>query len=266
MRGEKNERGVRAAARAALGRRSSSPEAGNDEKIATIHAGEGARVTTRKNASQAARRARSNARKRYLERHPEAKSPVDGPERSGKNIVLLVVLAIVALALLFLIVRCVAVLVTPDPAEEARQAAEQAQNEQNLSAGEGGRQDSEYEQAETGGSVTYNGDVFTLQMQDDGLWGVVQTDPSGNAVVLFKIEGAPVALARRMSTILVPENRDGGWDIVCYVVDGHSQAGYIVGKDGAAVRGSGDITSVDMSATTMRVSDSTGATTEVALV
>ena len=240
--------------------------ASNDEEISTIRAGQGARVTTRKNAAQAAKRARKNAEKRYLERHPEARAPEGGPERSGKNVVILVVLAVLALALLFLLVRCVATLVAPDPAEQAQQAMEQARDEQNLSSGEDVQKDAAFDQVAADGTLSYDGDTYTLQVQDDGLWGVVCTDQQGNQTTLFKVEGTPAALARRMSTILVPENRNGGWDVVCYVIDGHADPSYLVGEDGSPVGGSGDVTSIEMGETTMRVSDSTGAVTDVSLV
>ena len=52
---------------------------GEDEGISTIRSGQGARVTTRKNAAEVADKARKNAEKRYFERHPEAKASRHGP-------------------------------------------------------------------------------------------------------------------------------------------------------------------------------------------
>ena len=63
--------------------RHAAPEAPSDapgrssvdpSRISTIHAGQGAKVTTRKNASEAADRARQTAGERYYEHHPEEHS------------------------------------------------------------------------------------------------------------------------------------------------------------------------------------------------
>lgn len=239
--------------------------ASSSEEISTIGAGQGARVTTRKNAAQAADRARHNAEKRYLKRHPEARPSQVGPERSRRNVVLLVVLAVLALALVLLLARCVAALLTPDPAQQAQQAAEEQRNEQNLSTGDDVPQEAESEQVSTDGSLSYQGSSFALAVQDDGLWGVVRTFSDGTSQTIFEVEGTPFSLVRHGSTLLVPENRDGGWDVVCFVIDGASQPAYVVNADGDPVGGQGDVSSVDVGDTGLTVSDTTGATTDVPL-
>lgn len=243
-------------------------EVSNEDRILTIGAGQGAHVTTRHNASQAAGRARKNAEKRYYERHPEARSGAAGPARSAKNVVLLVVLAVLALCLVFLVGRCATAIVAPGPAEQAQMADEQAaqqEQDQQLDAPEA-PVDAAFDQVDVGGTLTYGGDTYELQQQEDGLWGVVCTTAEGGSEVLFKIEGTPTALARRQGTILVPENRNGGWDIVCYVLGGHSAVSYVMGEDGSMVSGSGDVTSFTVDETSAHVGDSTGATTDVSLV
>ena len=108
-----------------------------------------------------------------------------------------------------------------------------------------------------GGKVT-----IALRQGDDGTWGVV------NAVgdVIISLEGTPYGLLRTADTLLIPENRDGGWDVVSYVIGGHlSGVTYVVGPDGNPVGGSGDVTSAELDGTTLRVTDSTGSTTDVAL-
>ncbi|MDM8271894.1 hypothetical protein [Thermophilibacter provencensis] len=267
MTAARNERPSRAAGHMARSDRRAARDVAPDDKISTIHAGQGARVTTRKNAAQAAAGARRSAMKRYLERHPEAKAPEGGPERSGKNVVLLVVLGVVALVLVFLLARCVSALFVPDPAEQARQAAEQAQNEQNLetSTGAEGR-DPESDQVDAGASMSYGGSTYTLQQQEDGLWAVVRSTSGSSATTLFLVEGTPACLVRYQDILLVPENRSGGWDVVSYVIDGHSDPGFVMGPDGAQAGGSGDVSSVSLDGSTLRVTDSSGATTDVALV
>lgn len=236
--------------------------------ISTIRAGQGARVTTRENASEAADRARHSAEKRYFERHPEARSSAGGPPRSGRNVVLLVVAAILALCLVFLLGRCVSGILSPsDDTGDARQEQTLRPTEEEQAAiDQQSQHDSGQEQAAADGTVSYRGDTYSLQMQEDGLWGLVSTSSSGSAQTLFKVEGTPAALIRNVDTLLVPENRDGGWDVVCYVIGGHGQASYVIDGEGAMIQGPGDIESAQLEGTVLRVTDTTGQTREISLV
>ena len=103
-------------------------------------------------------------------------------------------------------------------------------------------------------------------MQEDGLWGLVRTGSSGTTETLFEVEGTPTALLRNVDTILVPENRDGGWDVVCYVIGGHGQASYVIDDTGAMIQGSGEIESAELEGTILRVTDTTGQTRDISLV
>ncbi|MBM6775376.1 hypothetical protein [Olsenella profusa] len=240
-------------------------EVSDEEGISTIRAGQGARVTTRHNADQAARRARRNAEERYFERHPEARGTAVGPERSRKNVVLLVVLAVLALVIVFLVGRCVTVALAPAPDEGA---SEQTFGDQGLTS-EGPQEverDPESEVAFADGSVSYQGSTYFLATQEDGSWGVSETDPYGASETLFLLEGTPAALARWTNTILVPENRDGTWDVVCYVIAGHTGgASYLVGEDGSPVQGNGEVSSVSIEGSVMHVTTTDGAVSDVQL-
>ena len=232
--------------------------------IATLHRGQGVRVTTRKNAVVAAGRARGNAKERYLQRHPEARPSHDGPERSRRNVVLLVLATIAALVALFLLVRCVALAVSPRDDDQAPQ-----QVDQSLSTQPGEDQlssDEPTEQVDPSGSVFYQGVTYSLSQQDSGRMGLVSSDGAGNDSVLFEIEGTPFALIRSESTLIVPETRDGGWDVVCYVLMGHSNASYLVDGNGQMVTGTGELSSVELDGTVLRITDNTGATTKASLV
>lgn len=236
-------------------------------RLETIHAGEGARVTTRKNASEAADRARGNAERRYYERHPEARSSAGGPSRSGRNVILIVVAAILVLCLVFMLGRCAAGAGSSEddaPSSGSEQTLRPTEEEQEA-IDQQSELDSGQEEAAADGSVSYSGSTYSLQAQESGLWGLVCTSSSGSAQTLFEIEGTPVALLRSADTLLVPENRDDGWDVVCYVVDGHGQASYVTDESGEMVQGSGDIESVELDGTVLRVTDSTGETRDVSL-
>lgn len=247
-------------------RRARAVEVSDEEGISTIRAGQGARVTTRDNAAQAASRARRNAEERYFERHPEARGAVAGPERSRKNVVLLVVMAVLALAVVFLLGRCVTIALSPAPDDGA---TEQSLGDQGLTSDgtQPVEQDPESEVAAADGSVSYQGSAYALAVQDDGLWGVVCSGPDGSSETLFEVEGTPAALARWANTILVPENRDDGtWDVACFVIDGHTGGAiYVAGQDGGKFQGSGEVSSVEIDGSTLRVSSSDGASSEVEL-
>ena len=241
---------------------------GEDEGISTIRSGQGARVTTRKNAAEVADKARKNAEKRYFERHPEAKAPATGPERSGKNVVLRVVAALLVLAIVFVIGSCVTGLVsgfgredTERPTQTLQLTEQEQQLQEQQMANDAGK-----EQVEVGGSLSFGGDSFALTQQEDGAWALVRTSSTGTSTTLFLLEGAPVALARISDTILIPENRNGGWDVVCYVIDGHSSASYVSSPDGTVVGGEGDAVSAELGDTAIVVTDSSGAAHEVSLV
>lgn len=258
--------------------RHAAPEAPSDAperssvdpgSISTLRAGQGAKVATRKNASEAADRARRSVEERYYERHPEARSSMRGPSRSGRNVVLLVVAAVLVLAVVFLLARCVASLGASDVEEEGESTTSEQtlrlSEEEQAALDEQNEHDSGYEQADVDGSVSYGTNTYTLQALDDGTWGLVCTTSSGTTETLFTIEGTPVALLRTVDALLVPENRDGGWDVLSYVIDGHDQVSYVADSSGEAIQGSGDIESVELDGTTLTVTDSTGETTEISL-
>lgn len=242
--------------------------ASDSDQISTIRAGQGARVTTRGNAAEAAGRARRNAEERYYERHPEARSAHGGPERSRKNVVLLVLAAVAAMVLVFFLGRCAASMLAPAPEESAPQQGhgQAALTEAELEYQEQQTQhDTGSEQVGVDGTVSYAGDTYALRQLDDGATALVRAASDGSEEVLAELEGTPVALVRRAETLLVPENRDGGWDVVCYVIGGHGSATYVAGPDGSMVQGSGEATSVELSDTTLLVTDASGSVTEVAL-
>lgn len=260
-----------ASARGARGPRAAGARqrlASDSDRISTIRAGQGARVTTRSNAAEAAGRARHNAEERYYERHPEARSAHGGPRRSRKNVVLLVLAALAAMILVFFLGRCAAAVLSPSSEEAAPQQghgqtaltdAEREYQEQQT------EHDAGSEQTGVDGTVSYEGVTYALRQLDDGGMGLVRVGSDGADEVLAELEGTPIALVRRAETLLVPENRDGAWDVVCYVIGGHGSATYVAGQDGSMVQGAGEATSVELSGATLRMTDASGSVTEVAL-
>ena len=249
------------AAHSAAGRPSAghAPSAADGQRLTTIHAGQGARITTRENASEAADAARANAQRRFAKRHSSpqltavangarrdggshASHAAEGPERTGKNILKVVLLAIGVLLVVALLVRLITGLLIggreSDRQQVARPDAEPTQAEQIAS---------EQQQVEVsvGESVTYS-------VTRDG-------------AVVFNLEGTPTGLVLYNGSLVVPENRDGGWDVVSYMIADGSVPAYVMGADGNAAGGSGDIQSATLDGSALKVTDSTGATTSVAL-
>lgn len=230
--------------------------------ISTIHAGQGAHVTTRHNAAQAAESARRNAERRYVERHPEAGVPHGGPRRSGLSVVLLVVAALMALAVVFVLGTCVTAALTPAPEasdSEPEQTLRLTESEQEVQR-QLDEHDAGQEQADTDGSVSYAGQAYELRQTEDGSWVLAYADGDS----LGTLAGTPVALLRTGSTLLVPENVSGGWDVACYVIGGHTSLTYVMSGDERA-GGSSSVASVELDGDTLRVTDDSGTVTEVAL-
>ena len=254
--------GARPAARRP--RRPQTGLASESNQISTIGAGQGARVTTRKNAAEAAGHARRNAERRYAERHPEARAPQGGPRRSALNIVLLVVAAVLVLAVVFVLGTLVNSWLFPAAQDEpAAQEQTLRPTESELQARQEQQEhDAGQEQVGTDGTVSYGGETYGLARAEDGTWGLVNSVGD----VILQVGGTPVALVRTEDTLLIPENRDEGWDVVSYVIGGHlSGVTYVVGPDGEPVSGSGEIASVELDGTTLRVTDAAGSVTDVAL-
>lgn len=257
-RGTARQAGASGASRAAAPGRLASEQT----SIGTIRTGQGARVTTRANAAEAAGRARKSAEQRYLSRHPEARSAQSGPKRSAGRVVLLVIAAILALALVFALGTCVTSMVFPR--QEAEPTTDQTlhltESELAMRA-EQEEHDAGQEVVAADGTVSCSGVTYSLQQQEDGSWALVGTQ-DGTSTTVCLLEGTPVTLARSGDLLLVVENRDGGWDVVCYMINGHSDATYLVGSDGQPWGGSGDAASAELDGSSIRVTDATGATSE----
>lgn len=277
-RGEKSRPSGHASARRAPEPRAPRPErqrpvrlASESDQIATIGAGQGAQVTTRHNAAQVADQARRNAERRYAQRHPEARPAPSGPRRSRLNVVLLVVAAVLVLALVFVLGTLINSALFPSEQASDTPATDQTlhltESEQQLQQ-EQDAHDAGQEQVGADGSVSYDGQAYALSQADDGTWELVYAD-SGETVC--RLGGTPVALLRTGGTLLVPENVDGGWDVVCYVVGGHTaldgEPTYVMAGDQRA-GGTGTISAdgISFDGSSLHVTDDTGSTTDIALV
>ena len=87
--------------------------------------------------------------------------------------------------------------------------------------------------------------------QDGGTYSVTR-----DGAVVFNLEGTPTGLVLYNGSLVVPENRDGGWDVVSYMIADGSVPAYVMGAGGNAAGGSGDIQSATLDGSALKVTDS----------
>jgi uncharacterized protein YpmS len=219
-------------------RRSSAPAS----SLHTLSAGQGARITTRKNASKAASNARRRAEQRTAARHPE--------HHSIGRTVLVVLISIVALLAIVALVKFLSIPSSQDQGTDT-QTDETSEPQQ--------------VQTSTDGQVSYMGVTYSIEQQDEG-YAIVATDSAGSSSVVFTISGEPVALILYNSVIVVPENlSDGTWDVIAYTLGDGSLPLQVTDSSGNPVTGQGTITSATLDGSVVHVTCSDGTTTDVAL-
>ena len=227
------------------------------DSLQTLSAGQGARVSTRDNAAEAADIARDRAERRSRNRRLSGRNrPEYGtkPQRKPANLksVLLVIAGVVGLFVILAIVAFVTFLGAQDNPQPQEPAASVEEPQQ--------------VQTTADGSVTYQGVSYSLEATGDGTYAVVASDSKGNKTQEFTVNGTPVSLILYNSVIVVPENKsDGTWDVVAYTIGGDSEPVAVADSSGNAVTGTGTISTATLDGSVVHVTDSTGATTDVAL-
>ncbi|MGN0076704.1 MAG: hypothetical protein ACI38Z_07015 [Parafannyhessea sp.] len=115
-------------------------------------------------------------------------------------------------------------------------------------------------------TISYRGTAYSLSKQADGSYAIVSTQKKGAGLtVLSSLNGTPKKFVLYKGTILVPEDLEGGWDVLAYTIGTGQPASQVVGSDGKAVTGTGTIKSVKLSGTNLVIADSKGKTTKVAV-
>lgn len=227
------------------------------DSLQTLSAGQGARVTTRDNAAEAADIARDRAERRSRNRRLSGRNrPEYGtkPQRKPANLksVLLVIAGVAGLFVILAIVAFVTFLGAQDNSQPQEPAASVEEPQQ--------------VQTTADGSVTYQGISYSLEATGDGTYAVIASDSKGNKTQEFTVSGTPVSLILYNSVIVVPENKpDGTWDVVAYTIGGDSAPMAVADSSGNAITGTGTISTATLDGSVVHVTDSTGATTDVAL-
>lgn len=223
------------------------PEAtGSFEKL---DAGEGAILTTRENANDAADAARAHLSSTggmtrldasdlpQVERHGGRR---DGSKGNRKMVLLLVVLtAAVVLGGVYLFSRLTASTGQQDDQQVVEQMQTDATN-----------------------SIDYRGVTYRLEQGDDGTWHLMRQseDEGAQAQGLGDLSGTPVTLVLYNGAIIIPENKsDGTWDVMSYVLgSGWSQ---LLDSDGTAYSGQGTVTGATLDGSQLTITTDGGSET-----
>lgn len=216
-----------------------------------ISSDEGARLTTRANASETGSFRLDNARPVESVRMGSVGRPkVRQHEVAVKSnrrvfVILGVAAAIVVILLGSLVTRALL---------SVEQAPEETVSEQMQSSGDEG--------------IEYRGTTYRLTEQDDGTHALTSTsEGSEGTAVLYRLEGTPVTLILYNSVFVIPENRpDGTWDLIAYPLGGGSVAQQVTGSEGEPVTGTGEIDEARLVGDAVQVVTTTGERTNVSLV
>jgi hypothetical protein len=231
---------------------SSAPRAVPTESASsfdTIAPGEGAVVTTRDTASEAADAARSTFHEQGTssmrltgKNRPHVKQRSSGGAGAGRIAVIVIVIALVfGAAVVFF--RSV----LNQPSQE---------DEESTLVTEG--------QVDVGEGFDYGGYTYSVTEQGDGTYALVR-ESEGDSLVLMQLSGTPVTLIFSNGVFYVPENTSSGWDIMCYTLGDGSMPTQFTDADGNPVGGSELLDSATYSDGTITCKDEGGQTTTVQL-
>ena len=168
--------------------------------LMTLGSGQGAQVTNRGNASDAAERARKSKERRHEQRrltgsnrptyarHEQKKAQISLPQIIGLAVAGIVVVA----ALLFVVSRC---------------ASSVAENPATISIM------TQKTQVAPGETLYYGGASYELR-EKDGKWALIS--PSDGDAELMGLSGKPVALVAYEDNLFVVENDGDQWDVMYY--------------------------------------------------
>lgn len=215
-----------------------------------IEAKDGARVTTRANASQTASFRLENARPMEAVRMSSAGRPhVERHEAEVKtNKKVFVLLALAAVLVVggtgWLISRALGSV----NAEETPGEVEQTQ-------------------VDPGKGIQYHDVTYMLTQQDTGVYALTSTsEGSEKPAVIYELKGTPVALVLYNTIFIVPENLpDGTWDIIAHPLGGGSVTQQVTDGSGQPIVRQGEITDARLSGSEILISTADGGSFTVSL-
>lgn len=216
-----------------------------------IDATEGARVTTRANASRTASFRAQNTRPTEAVRMSSAGRPKvehrDVEVQSNKRVFIaltigaLVVIGIVGTLLFRALVSV----------EEAGEKPVVEQMQTNVDEG-----------------IEYRGTVYSLVEQDNGKFALTSlSEGSETPAVVCELKGIPVALVLYNTVFVIPENLpDGTWDLIAHPLGGGSMTQQVTDGEGKPIVREGEIVKASLSGDSILVITAAGEEFTVSLV
>ena len=219
--------------------------------FARIAASEGARVTTRANASETASFRMENARPVEAVRMSTAGRPkVERREKAVKsNARVFVALGVAALLVVGIVGFLVARALTSVEEVPAEQVVEQVQASEEQ-------------------SIEYRGTTYAITQQDSGTYAFTSSseDQEGTSVV-FELKGTPVTLILHDMVFVIPENQsDGTWDLVAHAMGSGSVTQLVTDGEGNPVRGEGEIVEATLVGAAVEIVTAAGERQSISLV
>ena len=219
----------------------------------TLSAGEGAVIPTRDTASSAKEAALSNlsdgdhSRRsgslRDATSHQVASSQNARASRSTKANKKLIV-AIVAIAVLLGAAGFFFITQVINRGAANQHVADKASSEQVAAVDE---------------SVLFGGYEYRLKQAEGGTWSIVRSSSGGSSSsAIALLPGAPVSLVLCEGALYVPENVEGGWDVVALMLADGSELTQLQMGDGTRFGGQGSAASASLSDKKLTVTDANG--------
>ena len=113
-------------------------------------------------------------------------------------------------------------------------------------------------------SLEVDGYEYQLSQLETGQY-VLMRITSGESLTLAEMSGTAVALVYYYGTFYVPENIDGGWDVVCYTLGDGSVATTYTDEEGNPITGTTALASVSVTEDTLVLTDEAGEQTTLSL-
>ena len=223
-------------------------ETGSFERIS---AEDGARLTTRVNASETASFRAQKARPVEAVRMSTAGRPkVEHHEvevKSNKRV-------FIALAVAALLVVAIVGTLFARAMLSVEQAGDKPVAEQVQAAGDEG--------------IEYRGTTYRLTQKDDGGYALTSTsDGFEGTATLYELAGTPVTLILYNTAFVIPENLpDGTWDLIAYPLGGGSVTQQVTDADGNPIVGQGEISAATLSGDAIQISTTAGEQVTISLV
>lgn len=224
--------------------------------ISTLVSGQGAVLHDRDSAAEAASAARSNFRKAGHGRLRKGARPAvkhrDQPKpRLSRPAVIGICVGAGVVAVL-IVVLVVALINTPSTS---------------LSGGGGQSQRVEQVQDDALDGIEYGGYTYSVRQDDDGAgYSFVRAGKAdAQPQVLFQLQGTPVTVVLYNGAFVIPENLDGKWDVVSWVMGDGSVAAELAHEDGTPVAGDGTLASAKLDGSNLVLTFGNDVTDTVAL-